>query len=198
MIESSFCFLPGVGSTTERRFWREGLMSWSDFLSRPSVDRIGPVRKASYDKLIAAAVERYAEDDSRYFGIAFPAREHWRLYGWLRERAAYLDIETDSFGRITVVGLYGRGRMTSFVRGESLDPCRLGAALRHYDLLVTFSGTTFDLPMLLGQYPDLPLACPDGLKRREFTAPLQDGGHQRVDDAEGGNQDRDDLQHIGQ
>jgi uncharacterized protein YprB with RNaseH-like and TPR domain len=157
MIESSFCFLPGVGSTTERRFWREGLMSWSDFLSRPSVDRIGPVRKASYDKLIAAAVERYAEDDSRYFGIAFPAREHWRLYGWLRERAAYLDIETDSFGRITVVGLYGRGRMTSFVRGESLDPCRLGDALRHYDLLVTFNGTTFDLPMLLSQYPDLPL-----------------------------------------
>lgn len=157
MIESSFCFLPGVGSATERRFWRQGLLSWSDFLSRPSVDRIGPVRKASYDKQVAAAIKRYTEDDSRYFGVAFPAREHWRLYDWLRERAVYLDIETDSFGRITVVGLYGRGRMTSFLRGESLDACRLGEALRQYDLLVTFSGTTFDLPMLLGQYPDLPL-----------------------------------------
>jgi uncharacterized protein len=157
VIESSFCFLPGVGSTTERRFWREGLLSWSDFLCTPSVARIGRARKASYDKQVAAAVERYAENDSRYFGVAFPAREHWRLYEWLRERAAYLDIETDSFGRITVVGLYGRGRMTSFVHGESLDACRLAEALRQYDFLVTFNGTTFDLPMLLRQFPDLPM-----------------------------------------
>ena len=157
MVESSFCFLPGVGSRTERRFWREGLLSWREFLARPSIDRIGPARKISYDAQVAAAVKRYTDDDSRYFGVVFPDREHWRLYDWLRERAAYLDVETDSFGRMTVVGVYAQGRMTSFVRGESLDPCRLAEALRRYDLLVTFNGTTFDLPMLLGQYPDLPL-----------------------------------------
>ena len=198
MIESSFCFLPGVGSTTERRFWRQGLLSWSDFLSTPSVDRIGPARKASYDKQIAAAAKRYTDNDSRYFGVTFPAREHWRLYDWLCERAAYLDIETDSFGRITVVGLYGRGRMTSFVRGESLDACRLAEALRQYDLLVTFSGTTFDLPMLLRQYPDLPLdhahmdLC--GLGRRlgyrgGLKAVERQVGIQRPDDLQGMNGD---------
>jgi uncharacterized protein YprB with RNaseH-like and TPR domain len=160
MIESSFCFLPGVGSTTERRFWRQGLLTWPDFLSTRSVDRIGPARKARYDAQVAKAIEQYAEDDSRYFGVIVPPRDHWRLYEWLRPRTAYLDIETDSFGCITVVGLYGHGRMTSFVRGESLDGRRLGEVLRQYDLLVTFSGTTFDLPMLLGQYPDLPLDQP--------------------------------------
>ena len=89
-----------------------------------------------------------------------PAHDHWRLYEWLRPRTVYLDIETDSFGRITVVGLYGDGRMTSFVRGESLEGRRLREALRQYDLLVTFSGTSFDLPMLLSQYSDLPLDQP--------------------------------------
>lgn len=160
MIESSFCFLPGVGSTTERRFWRQGLLTWPDFLSTPAVDRIGPARKARYDAHVAKAMEHYAEDDSRYFGVIMPAHDHWRLYEWLRPRTVYLDIETDSFGRITVAGLYGDGRMTSFVRGESLAGRRLGEALRQYDLLVTFSGTTFDLPMLLSQYPDLPLDQP--------------------------------------
>ena len=160
MIDSSFCFLPGVGSTTERRFWREGLLTWRDFLSRPSIDRIGPKRKALYDAQVAEAQEQYAADNARYFGVVLSPREHWRLYDWVRPRAVYLDIETDSFGQITVVGLFGQGRMTSFVRGESLNRRRLAEALCQYDLLVTFCGTTFDVPLLLSQYPELPLDQP--------------------------------------
>ena len=160
MIESTFCFLPGVGSTTERRLWRQGLQTWADFLSRPSIDKICPARKALYDAQVGKAVEQHACDNARYFGTVLPPREHWRLYEWLRPRAGYLDIETDSFGQITVVGLYGDGRMTSFVRGESLYARGLADALRQYDLLVTFCGTTFDLPMLLSQYPDLPIDQP--------------------------------------
>jgi uncharacterized protein len=160
MIESSFCFLPGVASSTERRFWCQGVLTWMDFVSRPSIDRIGPRRKALYDAHVHKAIEQYARNNSRYFGIVLPACEHWRLFEWLRSRAVYLDIETDSFGQITVVGLYSRGRMTSFVRGESLDALRLAEELRQYDLLVTFCGTTFDLPMLLNRYPHLPLDQP--------------------------------------
>jgi uncharacterized protein len=160
MIESSFCFLPGVGRTTERRFWRQGLLTWPDFLSRPAIDRLGPARKVLYDTQIGKAIEQYSGNNARYFGVLLPGREHWRLYQWLRPRAVYLDIETDSFGQITVVGLYGHGRMTSFVRGHSLNARRLAEELRQYDLLVTFCGTTFDLPMLLSQYPELPLDQP--------------------------------------
>jgi uncharacterized protein YprB with RNaseH-like and TPR domain len=36
----------------------------------------------------------------------------------------------------------------------------LAEELRRYDLLVTFCGTTFDLPVLLSQFPDLPLDQP--------------------------------------
>ena len=160
MIQSSFCFLPGVALRTERRLWRQGLLSWADFLSRPSIERMSAGRKALYDAQVAEAMEQYAGDDARYFGVVLPQQEHWRLYEWLRTRAVYLDIETDTFGQITVVGLYGHGRMTSFVRGESLNVRRLAEELRQYDLLVTFCGTTFDLPVLLSQYPDLPLDQP--------------------------------------
>ena len=145
---------------TERRLWRQGLLTWADFLASPSIDRIGPERKALYDAKLAEAMEQYREVNARYFGVVLPSCEHWRLYEWLRPRAVYLDIETDSFGQITLVGLYGHGRMTSVVRGESLDACRLADELRQYDLLVTFCGTTFDLPMLLSRYPDLPLDQP--------------------------------------
>jgi len=160
MITSTFCLLQGIGRTTERRLWREGITTWSDFLAVSSIRGMSAGRKALYDEGISAACIHYTQADARYFGVALPRREQWRLYEWLRERAMYLDIETDSVGQITVVGCYGHGRFTSFVRGESLDQRQLAEELSQYDLLVTFCGTTFDVPMLLAQYPGLPLDQP--------------------------------------
>jgi uncharacterized protein len=155
MITSSFCLFPGVGLRTERRFWRQGLSTWDRFLEAPEVRGISAARKAFFDDRIAEAQARFAQDDSRYFAKAVPARHQWRLYEWLRDRALYLDIETDSFGRITVVGLYGRGGYTALVRNESLDLIRLREEVSRYDLLVTFCGSMFDLPMLHAHFPDL-------------------------------------------
>ena len=79
MIESTFCFLSGVGPTTERRLWGDGLITWSDFLSAPAIRGIGPARKALYDEGIAAAQERRARDDARYFGVV----TKWKATGIL-------------------------------------------------------------------------------------------------------------------
>ena len=83
-------------------------------------------------------------------------RHHPRL----RPRTAYLDIETNSWGQITVVGLYGHGSFTSLVEGESLTRQRLCEEVAQYDLLVTFNGTSFDLPVLLATIQGLPLDQP--------------------------------------
>ena len=160
MIESSFCFLPRVGVLTERRFWCEGLSTWERFLTTPVVRGIAAGRKARFDHEIAQAREHFLRNDPRYFSRAVPPRYHWRLYEWLRPRAVYLDIETNSFGEITVVGLFGQGLYTSLIRGESLTWLRLRDELSRYDLLVTFCGSTFDLPVLRAHFPDLPLVQP--------------------------------------
>ena len=160
MIRSSFCLLPGVGLCTERRLWQEGLSTWERFLDAPGIRGISVARKTFFDERIAEARQHFADDNSRYFAKAVPVRHQWRLYEWLRERAGYLDIETDSFGHITVVGLYGQGRYTALVRNESLGLLRLKEELSRYDLLVTFCGSTFDLPMLRAHFPDLPFEQP--------------------------------------
>lgn len=160
MITSSFCLLPGVGVRTERRFWREGLSTWDRFLTARQVCGVSASRKAFFDKRLAEAYEHFSHDNSPYFAKAVPARHQWRLYEWLRDRTLYLDIETDSFGQITVVGLYGRGTYTALVRHESLDLIRLRDELSRYDLLVTFCGSMFDLPMLRAHFPGLSLEQP--------------------------------------
>ena len=121
MIESSFCFLPRVGRKTERRWWESGLASWDDFLTTKSIKGLGENWKTFYERALEQAKLKRAENDARYFGVHLPAHEHWRLYEWLRPQTVYLDIEANSFGQISVVGLYGQSRYTSFIRGESLD-----------------------------------------------------------------------------
>jgi uncharacterized protein YprB with RNaseH-like and TPR domain len=160
MIESSFCVLSGVGLKTERRLWQGGVGTWTEFLSFGTIPGIRPSRKTVYDAELAQAQNRRAQEDARYFGTKLPAREHWRLYEWLRPRAVYLDIETNSWGQITVVGLYGQGSFTSLVEGESLTRQRICEELAQYDLLVTFNGTSFDLPVLLASIQGIPLDQP--------------------------------------
>ena len=160
MIESSFCFLSGVGHRTERQWWKRGIGTWADFLSSSSIPGLGPSRKAIYDGVLGQAKAHREREDARCFAVHVHPRDQWRLYEWLRPRAVYLDIETTSFGQITVVGLYGHGRGASLVRGESLNRRRLCDEIARYDLLVTFNGAAFDLPVLLATFQDLPLDQP--------------------------------------
>ena len=100
MIESSFCVLTGVGLKTERRLWQGGVGTWTEFLSvrHHPRHRTQPEDGLRCGLTHARPIE--PQEDARYFGTKLPAREHWRLYEWLRPRAVYLDIETNSWGQI--------------------------------------------------------------------------------------------------
>ncbi len=89
--QSSFCFLPGVGVQTQRRFWREGLVTWEDFLTTHSLRHVSGIRKARFDEEITRARDHFVRLDIRYFARTVPARYQWRLYQWLRPGAVYLD-----------------------------------------------------------------------------------------------------------
>ena len=67
----------------------------------------------------------------------------------------FLDIETAGgpYGDVTVVGLFGNGRMLSLVRGDTLTETRLCHEVAQYDLIVTFFGSGFDLPYLHAMFP---------------------------------------------
>lgn len=160
MIESSFCFLSGVGLRTERQWWQRGMSTWADFLSSDSIRGIRPHRKTVYDGELRRARAHRAQEDARYFAVHLPLQEQWRLYEWLRPQAVHLDIETNSFGQITVVGLHGNRGFTSLIQGDLLTRQPLCDELAQYDLLVTFNGASFDLPVLLATFPELPLDQP--------------------------------------
>ena len=164
MLESSFIFLKGIGEASERSLWDAGLTSWDRFLEEKTVPRISTFRKAQYDQELAQAKTRLGARDSGYFARSFKTRDHWRLYRTFRHNTAYLDIETTGeplpYGEITLVGIYGRGRMTTLIHGDTLTTARVREELEGYDLLVTFFGSGFDLPFLREKFPTLSLSQP--------------------------------------
>ena len=164
MLESTFILLKGIGETTERRLWDAGVHSWQAFLSQSNLPGISTARKSLYDEDLQSAARAYDAWDARYFRTKLKSRDHWRLYETFKAGAVYLDIETTGespqFGEVTMVGLYGQGKMTTLIRGESLTETRLSDELSRASLLVTFFGSGFDLPFLKAKFPGLVLDQP--------------------------------------
>ena len=155
MIESTFLFLNGIGPTMERRLWEQDVPNWSTFLHHPTIRGLSNARKDLYDVDVTTALEQHALDNPRFFASCLKMRDQWRLYEWLRPRAVFLDIETAGgpYGDVTVVGLFGNGRMLSLIRGDTLTEARLCQEVSQYDLIVTFFGSGFDLPYLQAMFP---------------------------------------------
>jgi uncharacterized protein YprB with RNaseH-like and TPR domain len=143
LLTRSFVHVPGVGERRERGLWERGFTDWDAFLE-------GHPRNAWRD-LIASRLdrERAARD--------MPRRETWRLATAFRGRTGFLDIETTGLspGRdgVTCVGLSDGEEARALVQGRDLD--RLPRELERFDLLVTYNGSCFDLPILQAAFPGI-------------------------------------------
>ena len=159
MLASSFVLLKGIGHSSERRLWQEGILDWASFLRSPSLPGISSTRKEWYDCELRTAQKHLNDGDAHFFSTCLKSREHWRLFETFRSRTLYLDIETTGLsareGHVTVVGLFRNGHMTSLVRGETLTEDRLHAELEQTDLFITFFGSGFDIPYLQAKFPRL-------------------------------------------
>ena len=78
-----------------------------------------------------------------------PKNQHWRLYDTFVKDSCYLDIETDGYyGNITVVGIYDGKEAHTFVQGKNLDKDAISKVLSQSKILLTFNGSSFDLPVI--------------------------------------------------
>jgi uncharacterized protein YprB with RNaseH-like and TPR domain len=147
VLERTFIHIQGIGAKTEKGLWKRGIMCWQDFLLFR-----GTVFSPERDELVRRALEDSLAhlDDAGYFAGLLPLSELWRLFGTFGRRAAYIDIETSGTyqgaGEITVIGLYDGREVMSFVNGRNLEEFQ--EAVSGYDLMVTFNGSSFDVPVM--------------------------------------------------
>jgi uncharacterized protein YprB with RNaseH-like and TPR domain len=156
MIRRSFLFLPSVGRATERRIWGKGATTWDEFLSTNHIEGFSGKRKIDLDSRLTEAEEFLNEERTEYFCGLLPSTEQWRLFDELKQGTAYLDIESDGIGPghvVTMVGILHNGHMTTLVRGQDLNQGAIKEVLDGVKMLVTFNGSSFDLPMIEHEFP---------------------------------------------
>ncbi len=148
MIKNSFIFLRGVGYKRERNLWKLGIKDWNDFLSAERIKGISKMNKRKFDAQINDAEIAFSNKEMNFFLKYFPRREFWRMYPWLREDALYFDIETDEFGKLLVISISDGEHVKTFVRNFNMNFRELSLIFSRAKMLVSFNGSSFDLPVL--------------------------------------------------
>lgn len=165
VIQHTFSLLNGIGEKLEQIIWKKGILTWDDFCNCKEIDGISPERKRVYDNLLMQSSMELKLGNSEYFARVMKRREHWKLFDVFQNEAVCLDIETNGLqaghgGYVTVVGLYNGYDWKYFVREENLTAENLNRELSSYKCLITFYGTSFDVPFLFRALPGVRFDIP--------------------------------------
>ena len=146
MIRNSFIFLEKVSKKKEQNILKQGIKDWNGFLQTKKIKGISNRSKSYFDRKIKEAKLFLLKDSPSYFINKLPKKEMWRLYSYFKDDCCFLDIEIDSYGKVILVGISNHFETKHFVKGINLD--LVENELSKYKIIVTFNGSSFDLPKL--------------------------------------------------
>ncbi len=149
MLFNTFVHIPGIGETTERRLWQAGITAWDEFVE-PYPEFLSGQKIRLINEHLARSRAQAEQQTPLDFLRQLPAAQRWRLFPHYRASVAYLDIETTGLSftdhSITTISLYDGTRVFTYVQGENLAD--FAEDIGQYQLLVTYNGKGFDIPML--------------------------------------------------
>jgi uncharacterized protein len=148
MLKNTFCHLPGIGLSTERRLWDFGLQCWEDLISANTV-KLTWKRRDSLADHVRESLEHFEKSNPKYFAELLPSDQQWRLFPDFRDKVAYLDIETTGLyddDKITTIAVYDGESIFHYVQGQNLN--RFKEDIKKYSVIVTYNGKCFDVPFI--------------------------------------------------
>ncbi len=163
MIDRLFQHCRGVGPGTEARLSSLGFHTWDDCLNNPGELPFRQRKLELFLKTLAESRDALLLDDIGRLIKLFPVREHWRILFHYFHKATFFDMETSGlslyYNHPTVIVALHRGELMTFRYGENLED--FIELLDETELVVTFNGSSFDVPFL----------------ERAFHVPLDDIPH---------------------
>ncbi len=149
MLTKSFIHIPGIGETMERSLWKQGIDSWQIAIENYRDLSFGTVEPEVARDFLLRSQDALEQREFQFFRQALGLKEAWRAYPHFKDKCAFLDIETDggkAGNAVTTIGVHDVQGFRCYVRNQNLESFR--DAISHYEMIVTFFGASFDLPML--------------------------------------------------
>jgi uncharacterized protein YprB with RNaseH-like and TPR domain len=181
-IQQTFLHVPGIGPKTEAKMKEQGLQDWQTVLQCQKKLPLGHRTSQSLRQALTRSLEALSQEDIAYFIHCFPIKEQWRILAAYFDRLSYFDIETSGLSYdayVTCIVCYHRGKLHRFVYEENLDDFL--DLLEEVELLVSFNGSSFDIPQLLHTWhiPEFP--CPHIDLRWQCYHHRLDGGLKQIE-----------------
>jgi uncharacterized protein YprB with RNaseH-like and TPR domain len=153
MLKNTFSHLTKIGPKREASLWKNAIFSWEHLLAaldannRLALKLASPVKQELEDSLA-----HFAAQNARWFSGRLPSTDTWRLFPDFRHSVAFIDIETTGLNEpgnppdITTIALYDGKTVRWYVNGQNLTDFKKD--IRQFQLIVTFNGKTFDVPVI--------------------------------------------------
>jgi uncharacterized protein YprB with RNaseH-like and TPR domain len=162
LIRQALRHLHGIGPKRCALLEAEAITCWDSILEiNTPPPGFGPETWLRIQAHVRLCVQALEHEDWPALIREFETRDHWRILARHADRASYFDIETSGMEADSVVTLivcYHQGRLHRFLRGENLD--HFLDLLEEVELLVSFNGTTFDVPRVESAFHIPALPCP--------------------------------------
>ncbi len=161
MINQTFKPFSNVGPTTEKKLRAGGIDTWEDLLAQKNKLSLSAKKRKKLCEEVERFIEAKTNNDLNFFSKHFPIEEKWRILAQYFPKASYLDIETTGLDRknsiITVIVCFHRGNLRTFIQGENLED--FIPLIEELELLVTFNGASFDIPVIEKYFKLPPIEC---------------------------------------
>jgi len=154
--------IAGIGPGTQNKLFKEGYINWQ--LAYDNANSL-PLSLKLKDNLLLEIEKSFTalkKNNISYFLERYPNKEHWRILSHFKNFLSYFDIETTGLSiydaEVTVVSCYHQNTMHTYINGENLDDFL--DLLDDIKLLVSFNGTSFDVPFIQEYFHIPTFPCP--------------------------------------
>ncbi len=161
MINTSFLHFKGIGKANLKIISEFGNTTWFEVLDNIEKIPFNDKKKSELVLEIENSIQKLEQDDLEFFSTKLHPKEKWKVLEENFSRACFFDIETNgqNYGdNITLIICYYKNRVYQFLNGDNLDSFL--DFLEDVKLLVSFNGTSFDIPMIKNYFriPKLEIA----------------------------------------
>jgi len=161
LIETSFLQFTGIGKKTFSKLLDAGYTDWNSIVENPYNLPFG---SSMSTRLLVEIREYQAQLQNRniaFFTERLVAEDKWKILLDYYDRISYFDIETngDIYGNnITVIVCLHKGTIYRYVNSENIESFL--DILEDVELLVSFNGISFDIPMVQNFFHIRLIPCP--------------------------------------